>query len=33
VVYFTYHAAADGDQRARYFHDKQRSLARGAQNR
>lgn len=33
AVYFTYHPAAAGDQRARYFLDKQRSLARGAPNR
>jgi ectoine hydroxylase-related dioxygenase (phytanoyl-CoA dioxygenase family) len=33
VIYFTYHPEADGNQRARYFQDKQRSLARGATNR
>ena len=33
AIYLTYHPAADGDQRARYFQDKQRSLACGAVNR
>jgi ectoine hydroxylase-related dioxygenase (phytanoyl-CoA dioxygenase family) len=33
ALYLTYHPAADGDQRARYFEDKQRSLAHGATNR
>ena len=33
VLYLTYHPAADGDQRARYFEDKQHSIASGARNR
>jgi ectoine hydroxylase-related dioxygenase (phytanoyl-CoA dioxygenase family) len=33
ALYLTYNPALDGDQRARYFEDKQQSLARGATNR
>ena len=33
VLYLTYHPARHGDQRARYFADKARSLALGAPNR